>query len=263
MTFDRMDEGELSEVSKQTLADQVTDRLRLAIMRGVLAPGERFFPKDISKRLDVSLVPVREAIRRLEGEGLIVAHPQRGAMAADVSVAELRDIWDVRHLLEGQAIAHRSSQRMAPEDIVRMRQALEDLRSAAAASPSGSEELRLAHHSFHWSLLEPGGSPWVRRILYQLWQASDRYVELSIKLTGDADGFVKGHEELLAMAESGNARNFAEAIDDHIRATEEDVAASFDSWVSGRGEDGRHGQAGAGHDHAGSDEPGEGRHPRW
>ncbi len=84
--------------------ESVVLSLRLAIVTGSLAPGTHLVESDLAQRLNVSRGPIREALTRLEQEGLIVNYPYRGKFVADISAEDVREIYDLRILLESRAI---------------------------------------------------------------------------------------------------------------------------------------------------------------
>ena len=86
------------------LRDVVFNTLRRAILKGELKPGERLMEIALAERLGVSRTPVREAMRKLELEGLVVMIPRRGAQVAKISEKNLRDVLEVRRSLEELAI---------------------------------------------------------------------------------------------------------------------------------------------------------------
>ena len=86
------------------LRDVVFNTLRQAILRGELKPGERLMEIQLANKLGVSRTPVREAIRKLELEGLVLMIPRKGAEVADISEKSLRDVLEVREALEELAV---------------------------------------------------------------------------------------------------------------------------------------------------------------
>src|SRR5688500_1453856 len=88
----------------ETRADWVDRRLKEAILRGDLAPGERLVAATLAERWNVSATPLREAIQRLAAEGLVETAPQRGARVAPVSVRDGEGIYELRLLLEPRAL---------------------------------------------------------------------------------------------------------------------------------------------------------------
>ena len=120
------------------LRDVVFQNLRQAILKGELEPGERLMEIHLAKRLGVSRTPIREAIRKLELEGLVDMVPRRGAVVASITRKDMRDVLEVRRTLEMLAVE------VACERI----------------SQGELEKLRAAGREFERS----GGSDWCRRI---------------------------------------------------------------------------------------------------
>lgn len=109
------------------LRDVVFKTLREAILKGNLAPGERLMEIQLANQLGVSRTPIREAIRKLELEGLVVMIPRRGAEVARITEKDLRDVLEVRASLEELAIGL-ACERITDEEIGELRRALENFR---------------------------------------------------------------------------------------------------------------------------------------
>ena len=86
------------------LRDVVFNTLRQAILKGELKPGERLMEIQLANRLGVSRTPVREAIRKLELEGLVLMIPRKGAVVAEITIKDLEDVLEVRGVLEILAV---------------------------------------------------------------------------------------------------------------------------------------------------------------
>jgi DNA-binding GntR family transcriptional regulator len=95
----------LSGVEGRTLAEQVVQTIRQAIIDGQFAPGERLIDADIAERLATSRPTVRDAFRRLQHEGIIINYPHRGYFVADFSPPQVIEVLELRGLLEGRAAA--------------------------------------------------------------------------------------------------------------------------------------------------------------
>jgi DNA-binding GntR family transcriptional regulator len=87
-----------------TVGSMVYEVLRESIARGVLAPGERLRQDELAEAIGVSRIPVRSALLQLESDGLITFHPYRGAVVNQLTVAEMREIYEIRALLEAHAL---------------------------------------------------------------------------------------------------------------------------------------------------------------
>src|SRR5712691_9231494 len=118
-------------IQRVSLVDNVTERLRSALLTGEIQPGERIRVTSLEKRFGVSHIPIREALRRLEVEGLVVTLPQRAAVAARVALDDLTGIYDLRRIIEGH-VARRAVEQMTDEEIERIEHALADLEQAGA-----------------------------------------------------------------------------------------------------------------------------------
>ncbi|MFZ5968818.1 MAG: GntR family transcriptional regulator [Bacillota bacterium] len=108
--------GHLKLDNYQPLRDVVFDHLRNAILSGDLKPGERLMEVQVAEQLGVSRTPVREAIRKLELEGLVVMMARKGAYVADVSVKDILEVLEVRSVLEGLA-AYLAAERITEEEL--------------------------------------------------------------------------------------------------------------------------------------------------
>jgi DNA-binding GntR family transcriptional regulator len=100
----------------RVLADWVTTSLREAILNGYFAPGEKLDQDQIAEELKVSRTPVREALSRLEAEGFIEVRPHRGAYMAVVSQQDIREVYEIRRLLEAEAV--RQATLLIPESVL-------------------------------------------------------------------------------------------------------------------------------------------------
>ena len=102
------------------LRDLVFENLREAILKGDLNPGDRLMEVQLANKLGVSRTPVREAIRKLELEGLVIMLPRKGAYVADMSLKDIIEVLEIRASLEGLA-AYLASERMSDENIKKTR----------------------------------------------------------------------------------------------------------------------------------------------
>jgi DNA-binding GntR family transcriptional regulator len=209
-------------IQRVSVVDNVTVRLRRALLSGEIKPGERIKVAELEKSFGVSHIPIREAVRRLETEGLIVAHPQRAAVAAGVDLEDLGGLYDLRRIIEGE-VMRRSVDSMTDEQVTAVREALENLE--AVAEDHESPRFWELHRDFHWALLEPGATAWIERTLDQIWLASQRYVRLFISET--IDDAMSDHRELFACCESRDGARAEAIIRRHLDRTELAVRQGF------------------------------------
>ena len=209
-------------IPRVSVVDNVTVLLRRALLAGDIKPGERIKVAELEKSFGVSHIPIREAVRRLETEGLIVTLPQRAAVAAGVDLDDLGGLYDLRRIVECEVI-RRSVDSMTDGQVEVVRTALETLE--AVAQDHGSPQFWELHRDFHWALLEPGASSWIRRVLEQVWLASQRYVRLFVSET--VDDAMADHRELLVCCEERAGVRAADVLRRHLDLTELAVRQAF------------------------------------
>src|SRR4051794_38191710 len=129
-----------------------SDLIREAILDGELVAGERLKEDDLARRLDVSRTPVREALRRLQAEGLVVVEPQRGATVRAYAREELDDMYRLRAVLEGYA-ARRAAERIAADDLDALRKSCDRFARLAARTRVTPRELARENQLFHDTIL--------------------------------------------------------------------------------------------------------------
>lgn len=221
--------------------DRVTADVRHAVLSGALPPGRTFSTAELSAQLGVSHIPVREALRRLDAQGLVVLRPGRKAMISPLSRDELRAVFRLRQLIEPD-LAARSVSRLRERDI---QHAYEVLNGYVHGSEN-IDELWEYHHELHLALLRPAASEWDMRILSQLWHASDRYTRLVFDpyavSAPDRQSREDAHRALLAAARSGSPAEIRLAVSEHLSDNEAaclERIASLASSAPGHS-DGRH-----------------------
>lgn len=219
-------------IQRVSVVDTVTDRLRRALLSGEIQPGARIKVAELEKTFGVSHIPIREAVRRLETEGLIVALPQRAAVAAGVDLDDLQGLYDLRRIIECSVI-RRSIDSMTDEQVERVGVALAELESVA--EDHDAPRFWELHRDFHWALLEPGATAWIQRVLDQVWLASQRYVRLFVSTT--IEDAMRDHRELYELCKSRDGKRATELLEHHLDRTELAVREAFvvDGSANGAG----------------------------
>jgi DNA-binding GntR family transcriptional regulator len=205
--------------ASDSAVDRVTGEIRRAVLNGELAPGRPFSIGELSGQLGVSHIPVREALRHLAAQGLIILRPGRSAMVSPLDREELRGIFRLRQLIEPE-LAARSCSRLTEADL----DAAEQLLEAYNHGEHDADELWSIHHELHLALLRPAASEWDLRILALLWHASDRYtrVVFDTYAVSPPDRAARGvmHRALLAAARSGSPAEIRRAVSEHLSDNE-------------------------------------------
>ena len=213
-------------IASRSVAELVTAELRRSILSGALAPGQSFSLREIAGLLNVSFIPVREALRNLEGEGLVVIQPGRSATVAPINLEDLQAIYRLRRLLEPD-LARRSCLLISDAELGRL---------AGQAVEFGDEDRSMdaiydGHHEFHLALLGPAATSWDTRMLSTLWRAAERYVRIGFGLLDpDPDEHARrrrAHEELIAVFRQRDPGAAARAVDTHLDHNEQLAASAL------------------------------------
>lgn len=199
----------------RNLPQQVADHIVLLIASGELAPRERLFEKDICERLNVSRVPVREAFRLLQAQGVIRGEPNRGSYITEFGSEQIMEMMEVRVVTE--RIAGRHLIRRVKED-PKLHDLARDSMDAMHRAIRNEDKLAFcqADLTFHSTLIELADSS----ILRPIWDALSRgimvYLMQEPKLENDYKRSIDDHERLLALIEAGDEGGYEAEIERHI-----------------------------------------------
>ena len=188
------------EARLDSTADAVAASLREMIVNGELQAGERLVERDLAERFGISRIPMREAIQRLEREGLLEIFRNRGAVVRMLSASDVEEIYDMRALLEGDAI-HRSVKQLDDETLARAE--LVHRLLGESNVPRRQGEL---NREFHALLYSCCGNERQLKAIAELRSQVERYERLQATLLADTPSFQVEHEEILQACRERNAR---------------------------------------------------------
>ena len=195
----------------RTTHEEVLTELRRRIVAGEIGPGDPIRPDRLAAELEVSRVPVREALRILEGEGVVEHRAHHGAALATLRAGDLREIYRIRALLEGEAVVA-AVPRLRDEDLAAMRAANDAL---AAAPRKDVGRLAEANRDFHFALLDVCAMPHLLRLITLLWNATDHYRAAYYRDDEHRREVLADHEAILAAAAARDLDALRRALDDH------------------------------------------------
>ena len=208
--------------------EAVTKQIRSDLLDGTIPAGSRVLARSLAERFQVSIVPVREAIKRLEAEGLLVSSPQRATFAAEIGLADIAGVYDVRQILEVE-LAGRAVARADNAALVKCDEALAFLLSTEPCSPEFFE----AHRWFHWCLIAPASGTAARTVLERLWTNVDRFMSIAIKSMNDEqkqeywEQFRKTHTQLARTFRARDEQALRQLLKLHLHETEMSLKAAF------------------------------------
>jgi DNA-binding GntR family transcriptional regulator len=177
----------------RSLSDQLVGLVRDRILSGKVAPNSPIRQDALANELGISKIPLREALTRLEQEGLVDSQTNRGFFVRGLSASEAEEVYALRLKLEPDAVAL-ASQRATPEQHQSARDTLARLYEATDA---GGEGVGAFNRAFHLALLRPSGQLITVNILERLHVLSERYVRKHLEPLGRDERAKEEHREML------------------------------------------------------------------
>ncbi len=185
-------------VPTPTAQARAASALRAAILEGELRPGQRVNQELWAERAGVSMIPVREALRGLAGEGLVTYRPRRGYAVTEFDLDELDEIYRLRRLLETEALRE-GIPRATPADVGALRDAAD---ACLAAGRRGDIAGQLAaNRRFHDRLHSLAGTRALSRLIDLLWDSTEAYRALYYTLEDETAESDRAHRAILAAVE--------------------------------------------------------------
>jgi DNA-binding GntR family transcriptional regulator len=209
----------LSDFPRQspTASESISRVLRQAILDGVLAGGSMLRQEELAKKFGVSRVPIREALLKLEGEGLVETQPRRGVVVTTLSAEDFEEILEMRFSLESLAL-ELAAPRFTPEDTQAAMQIL--AQASEGMNTPGEPDLRKEFESrwgdlnweFHRRLYQPANRPRLLAVIENLHQLFARHLRMRIATAGAANGPSYGSPQEQIAA---NLREWAGVLEEH------------------------------------------------
>jgi DNA-binding GntR family transcriptional regulator len=197
-------------------SDAAYAEVRDRILSGELAPGSVLAQYELAESLAMSITPLREALRRLKGEGLVELDVHRDARVAPLHAKEARELFEIRLSLDPLA-AGLAAQRRTDDDIEAMRFAVGRL---LPVTKKWGEEALAVHRAFHRAVYRASHNDELIGLLDSLWDRSDRYRRLGLELPPGEEPRLRDHQEhhtLLNLIIEGDSDAVSALLRDHIR----------------------------------------------
>ena len=213
------------------LREIVYEQLKIQILTGKIAPGTRMMEVELAEDLGVSRTPVREAIRKLEKEALVVIEPRRGAYVSDVSVKEMVDTLVVREDLEALA-ASLTAKRITKEELEGLEKKVTDYSEAIASGDM--EQIIRADESFHHKIVALSGNKALIQLFSSVQELSLRFRYLYYEDFTRYENMPVEHKEILEAIKIGDGDAARIVSDNHVKKLKEFVVNEGESAFRSR-----------------------------
>jgi DNA-binding GntR family transcriptional regulator len=216
-------------VDSTNLRDQTYDIIKNMIILREIEPGKKINEEHIAKEIQVSRTPIREALCRLENEGIVKIIPRRGAFVSDLTETNVREILLIREVLEG-LVARLATENMNQESLERLRDALEKVRSI----PEKGRELinyTRSEVEFHSQLLNACDNHMLQNMM-EIVNAHLQIIRLrTVVLPERAQKTVNEHLQILNAIEKGDATSAEELMRKHVQSVREVALKNIEAIV--------------------------------
>lgn len=197
------------------LRDVVFKTLRQGILTGELKPGERLLEMHLAQRLGVSRTPIREAMRKLELEGLVVMVPRRGAEVANISSKTLKDVLEVRDALDSLAV-ELACERITQEGLEELKQACDAFARTTREKELDATKIAKADVALHDVIVRATGNERLQQMISNLSEQMYRYRFEYIKDASYHARLIEEHERLYEYIRLGDKQKAVEEVTKHI-----------------------------------------------
>ncbi|AZG07730.1 GntR family transcriptional regulator [Pigmentiphaga sp. H8] len=204
--------------SRLPLPEIIYKQLRVNILDGTLKPGAVLRQEEIAKLFNVSRVPVREAMGRLETDGLIVLRPRRGYAVTELQQDEIVEIFELRMVIEEHA-ATIAARARTQDDIDAVEHLLLQMEALAARSANYDNQWASLNRDFHSRLVHASRRKRLANIADTLRDTVEAYVRMEMRLTGDVSQALREHREIFEAFKAGDAHGLAMLSRSHVEET--------------------------------------------
>ena len=201
--------------TKKTSVETTLHQIRQMIVEGELLPGEKVHQSDLAVKLNLSRIPVREALSSLHAEGVLVYKPNVGFTVARFKSSDLVEIYLMRRLLETALIRSIDLSAVDTDELSALNQQL-----AMVSAEDTHGEFQERNQSFHFRFFEYSDLALVRKEVERLWYMSTFYRSLYIQERGSLLQIIVDHERIIQAIRDQDVEAVIQASDDHRGATE-------------------------------------------
>jgi DNA-binding GntR family transcriptional regulator len=194
--------------------------LASGIVGGQLEPGTQLRPDTIAEQLEISVTPVREALHRLEGDGLLVKLPYQGWFVREFTEQEVRQLYEMRAAMECFAV-RLACQRMTSEELAGLRE--QQSVGKAALKAEDIDAYRIYNRDLHGTIIKAARNTYLSTVMAQLALQSQMLMARTIRLVGRPSRAIEEHGELIELIGKHQEKTAERLMERHILSALEDI----------------------------------------
>ena len=214
------------ELNYRNLGDSIFMKLKEEILNGTLKPGQRLQQVELSRKYDVSRAPVRDALRKLEAEGLVTIN-RKGVQVSSLDLGELRELYQIREVLEDLA-ARKAFPFISDEDLTALTDLAEKMEKASREGDLSS--WRKFDFKFHIDSYKPGNGPIILKIITGLWDSSYQFGTVYYLPPENIKRSERKHRAQLAALAARDSKLYRRLVKKHLK----EIADGIEKIVSTR-----------------------------
>ncbi|MBE9573995.1 MAG: GntR family transcriptional regulator [Proteobacteria bacterium] len=219
-------EKEWNRLEIKSLTAVVLDDIRRRILTGDFRPGERINESEIALKLGISRSPVREALRVLEGEGLITTLPRKGSFITNISAQDVEELFEIREILECHAIdCIKKRAKKSPDELGAL---IEEIGRELLKEP----DIFTVISGFHFNLVELSNNYRLIELYKILGVSLKRYQLIYHSIKGQRDVSMEHHQAIVDALKRGNYSDIKKLLKRHIRYVEGTVKKQIKEILS-------------------------------
>lgn len=208
---------DLDPRSIRSLPEVAYAHLRRGILTGRYEEGTPLRQEDLASQLGISRLPVREALGRLEAEGLVLQRPRRGYIVASLAPDEIEDIFDIRAMLEERA-GFLATLRRTQKDVAEVEALANDMDSLVIRGAADIDLFAQRNYAFHARLFEASGRPQLCRTMIVLRNSVERYIRVSARVADNLDRAKAEHHQIVDAFRRGDAETVGRLSRQHCES---------------------------------------------
>lgn len=207
-----------SAANLPSLSEIAYQQVRDAILSGTFAAGQPLGQEDLAAQIGTSRVPLREALQRLEAEGLVVLRPRRGYIVTSLDPDEIREIFDIRMLLEERA-GYLATLKATPQDVAEVEALLHGMDGMSVTNAEETALFAERNRMFHDRLYASSGRTQLCRLMAVLRTNVERYIRIGARIAGNLDRVRDDHYQIFNAFRRGDAQTVGRLCREHCAAT--------------------------------------------